>query len=295
MQNNLREAGALLSFLVPNVFTDLSLFDDAFSITVSSVKKKVKDVDDSEEQAAQKENKGTIDRDLLTKAHYMMRPFILRRVKGEVEQKLPPKLETKIDCPMTRLQSDLVKYLLYKERELLENLESNNGSNETAEVDQSKVRQLVKRGSQLQSLVMQLRKAANHPFLFDGVENVSWNGLATEEVVQASGKLLVLDQLLKKLKEAGHRVVIFSQFTRMLDIISDFLDLRKYRHTRLDGGTNRVMRDVNIKKFNEPNSEYFVFCLSTRAGGEGVNLHTADTVILYDSDWNPQVFAHRQI
>lgn len=105
----------------------------------------------------------------------------------------------------------------------------------------------------------------------------------------SSGKMVVLDLLLRRLKLRGHRVVLFSQYTRTLDIIGDYLDLRGYSHCRLDGSTNRVMREVLINQFNKENSPLFVFCLSTRAGGEGVNLFTADTVVLFDSDWNPQV------
>jgi hypothetical protein len=102
--------------------------------------------------------------------------------------------------------------------------------------------------------------------------------------------MMVLDRLLTKLKERGHRVVLFSQYTRTLDIISDYLVYRGFDPTcRLDGQTNRVMREVYINMFNKKDSKKFIFLLSTRAGGEGVNLFTADTVILFDSDWNPQV------
>jgi len=121
------------------------------------------------------------------------------------------------------------------------------------------------------------------------LQKLSCIGLPTEEIVTASGKMMLLDRLLPKLMDAGHRVVIFSQFTRTLDIIGDFLSWRNYLYKRLDGSTNRVMREVLIKQFNRENSDCHIFILSTRAGGEGVNLFTADTVILFDSDWNPQV------
>ena len=102
---------------------------------------------------------------------------------------------------------------------------------------------------------------------------------------------LSLRLLLLKLKAAGHRVVLFSQFTRMLDIIDDYCVLRGYNYCRLDGGTNRVQRMVDIDRFNAEGSKIFLYLVSTRAGGLGVNLQTADTCILYDSDWNPQVDA----
>lgn len=112
---------------------------------------------------------------------------------------------------------------------------------------------------------------------------------ANEEIITASGKMMMLDRLLPHLQHNGHRVVLFSQYTRTLDIIQDYLDLRGYKYTRLDGSTHRVNREVRITQFNRTGSPTFIFLLSTRAGGEGVNLYTADTVMLFDSDWNPQV------
>lgn len=99
----------------------------------------------------------------------------------------------------------------------------------------------------------------------------------------------MLDKLLPKLKEAGHRVLIFSQFTSMLDILQDYCNYRGHNNCRLDGSTNRVQRKLDIDSFNSKNSDLFVFLISTRAGGLGINLATADTIILYDTDWNPQV------
>lgn len=256
VQNNLRESYSLLHFLQPNIFSDGTPFESIFHL--GSVVQ--------------------IDREMLNKAHYLMRLYVLRRLKSEVEQKLPKKLETKINCPLTDMQLFWIRYLLFKERDLMSrmmspDLASRKGGD----------------GRKLASLIAQLRKAANHPYLFPGAEIPSLTGLPTEEIVTASGKMVVLDSLLKRLFLRNHRVVIFSQFTRTLDIISDYLDMREIRFCRLDGSTNRVMREVNINTFNKPNSPINVFILSTRAGGEGVNLFTADTVILFDSDWNPQV------
>ena len=116
-----------------------------------------------------------------------------------------------------------------------------------------------------------------------------WHSLTgVEELVASSGKLAVLDRLLAKLQSKGHRVVLFSMFTSMLDILEDVIRLRGYRYCRLDGSTNRVQRNVNIASFNAKDSPYFIFLMSTKAGGLGVNLQSADTAILYDSDWNPQ-------
>ena len=143
------------------------------------------------------------------------------------------------------------------------------------------------RYSQLNNLLMQLRKCCNHPYLFpDAEEDPDTTPL--EDLVAASGKLRLLDRLLVKLHKGNHRCVLFSQFRMQLDILTDYCALRGWRHTRLDGATNRVQRTVNVNSFNAPGSRLFVFLMTTRAGGLGINLQTADTCILYDSDWNPQ-------
>lgn len=87
------------------------------------------------------------------------------------------------------------------------------------------------------------------------------------------------------MKERGHRVLIFSQMTRMIDILEDYLISQEYQYCRIDGNTTYEEREDRIADFNRPNSDKFIFVLSTRAGGLGINLQTADTVILYDSDW----------
>ena len=98
-----------------------------------------------------------------------------------------------------------------------------------------------------------------------------------------------MDKLLKRLKEKGHRVLIFTQMTKILDILEDYMNMRQHAYCRIDGNTDYETREGNIDNFNKKDSEIFAFILSTRAGGLGINLQTADTVILFDSDWNPQV------
>ena len=107
-------------------------------------------------------------------------------------------------------------------------------------------------------------------------------------MVENCGKMVVLDKLLKRLLPAGHRVLLFVTMTRMLDIFEDYCHLRKYEYCRLDGSTSTNEREAMMEDFNRPGSPKGIFMLSTRAGGLGINLFTADTVILYDSDWNPQ-------
>ena len=140
--------------------------------------------------------------------------------------------------------------------------------------------------------MMELKKCCNHPFLFEGAEAQIPNNVDRSSqiwnLINNSGKLVLLDKLLVRLKESGHRVLIFSQMVKMLDILGDYLSLRGFSFQRLDGSVTSDKRKQAMDHFNAPDSSDFCFLLSTRAGGLGINLATADTVILYDSDWNPQ-------
>lgn len=151
---------------------------------------------------------------------------------------------------------------------------------------------------------MELRKCCNHPYLIAGAEGriiddmtpPSHSSLTPEEkdmliqqtLINSSSKLVLLDKLLTKLREDGHKVLIFSQMVMMLDILEDYLILRGFPMERLDGGIGRRERQAAIDRFTDPSNDQFAFLLSTRAGGLGLNLTAADTVIIYDSDWNPQ-------
>ena len=110
----------------------------------------------------------------------------------------------------------------------------------------------------------------------------------TDLIVTSSKKMMLLDRLLPQLLQQKHRVGMFSQFTSMLDILEDYLTYKGYEFVRMDGSTNRVQRTLDLRVFNRPRSSIFIYLMSTRAGGLGLNCQTADTVILYDSDWNPQ-------
>ncbi|XP_062209510.1 probable helicase CHR10 isoform X2 [Phragmites australis] len=147
-----------------------------------------------------------------------------------------------------------------------------------------------------QALVIQLRKACSHPYLFSGIEPEPY--VEGEHLVEASGKLILLDLVLKKLHDLGHRVLLFAQMTQTLDILQDFLELRSYTYERLDGSVRAEERFAAIRNFSSQStkglmrddnqSQAFVFMISTRAGGVGLNLIGADTVIFYEQDWNPQ-------
>jgi SWI/SNF-related matrix-associated actin-dependent regulator of chromatin subfamily A member 5 len=142
--------------------------------------------------------------------------------------------------------------------------------------------------TRLLNIVMQLRKCANHPYLFDGAE--PGPPYTTDmHLVHNSGKMAILDRFLPMLQSQGSRVLIFSQMSRMLDILEDYCMFKGFKYCRIDGNTAHEDRVKGIDEYNAPGSEKFIFLLTTRAGGLGINLATADIVIMYDNDWNPQV------
>ncbi|KAL0291025.1 UNVERIFIED_CONTAM: CHD3-type chromatin-remodeling factor PICKLE [Sesamum angustifolium] len=136
------------------------------------------------------------------------------------------------------------------------------------------------------NVVMELRKLCCHPFMLEGVEPEDANEF-NKQLLETSGKLQLLDKMMVKLKEQGHRVLIYSQFQHMLDLLEEYCNYRKWHYERIDGKVGGAERQIRIDRFNAKNSSRFCFLLSTRAGGLGINLATADTVIIYDSDWNP--------
>nr|XP_058962907.1 SWI/SNF-related matrix-associated actin-dependent regulator of chromatin subfamily A member 5-like [Pocillopora verrucosa] len=246
LQNNLHELWSLLNFLLPDVFSSADDFDAWFN-TNSLVEEK----------------------QLVERLHSVLRPFLLRRLKADVETRLLPKKETKIYVGLTKMQRYWYTKILMKDIDVV------NGAGKSDKM-------------RLLNILMQLRKCTNHPYLFDGAEPGP-PYTTDQHLVDNSGKLRVLDKLLVRLQQEGSRVLIFSQMTRVLDILEDYCLWKGFEYCRLDGQTPHEERQSAINAYNMPGSEKFVFMLSTRAGGLGINLATADIVILYDSDWNPQV------
>lgn len=204
----------------------------------------------------------------------MIQPYILRRTKGKVENDLPPKSEKIIRVELSDVQLDYYKNILARNYTAL---------NEGAKGQKQS----------LLNIMMELKKASNHPYMFPNAEEKILKGSDRREdqlkgLIASSGKMMLLDQLLTKLKKDGHRVLIFSQMVKMLDILGDYLQLRGHQFQRLDGTIAAGPRRIAIDHFNAEGSTDFCFLLSTRAGGLGINLMTADTVIIFDSDWNPQ-------
>lgn len=241
----MHELWALLNFLLPDIFTSSDDFDNWFDT-----------------------DKCLTDGNLVKRLHKVLTPFLLRRIKSEVELSLLPKLEYKLYCGITKIQRELYIKVLKKEFLIIHPVYGGRVKTEPSKI------------------MMQLRQLVNHPYILPGVEP---EPLVTDEtLVKCCGKLQMLDKLLVMLKRDGSRVLIFTQFVSMLDILEDYLTLRKYSYCRLDGSSNYEDRKEDINSFNIAKSDKFVFIISTRAGGLGINLQTADAVIIYDSDWNPQ-------
>jgi ATP-dependent helicase STH1/SNF2 len=260
LQNNLTELWAMLNFVLPNIFKSVKSFDEWFNTPFANTGGQDKMELTEEEQLL-----------VIKRLHKVLRPFLLRRLKKDVEKDLPDKQERVIKCNSSALQSRLYKQLVQHNR---------------INVLDSSGKKTGMRG--LSNMLMQLRKLCNHPFVFEGVEDqMNPHHLTNDLIWRTSGKFELLDRVLPKFKATNHRVLMFFQMTQIMNIMEDFLRFRGIKYLRLDGSTKADDRSELLRLFNAPGSEYFCFLLSTRAGGLGLNLQTADTVIIYDSDWNP--------
>ncbi|KAK3002311.1 hypothetical protein RJ639_022083 [Escallonia herrerae] len=293
VQNNLEELWSLLNFLLPNIFNSSEDFSQWFNKPFES------NDSSSPNEALLSEEENLL---ITNRLHQVLRPFVLRRLKEKVENELPEKIERLVRCEASAYQKLLMK-----------RVQEHLGGFGT-----SKARSVF-------NPVLEQRNICNHPYLSRlHVEEV--HDLIPKHYlpnfVRLCGKLEMLDRLLPKLKATDHRidtslsrwiggveyggggvwgavgwvvdlerfslVLLFSTMTRLLDVMEDYLGWKQYRYLRLDGHTPGGDRGGLIDQFNQPDSPYFVFLLSIRAGGVGVNLQAADTVIIFDADWNPQ-------
>ncbi len=208
------------------------------------------------------DNKTKDDEALIKKLHDILAPFMLRRLKQDTKLDLPPKKEVYVYCPLSKMQRDLYKLLVTKN---------------------------VSRSIRTGSMLMDLRKTAVHPYLFPEMDKETDD--FGDHLIKNSGKFMVLDRLLERLTGKGRdKVLIFSQFQMVLNILEDYLVWRDYGHFRLDGNTTIEQRNEYMDEFNDPKqTERRIFIISTRAGGLGINLISASKVIILDSDWNPQM------
>ncbi|XP_024944895.1 ATP-dependent helicase brm isoform X7 [Cephus cinctus] len=268
LQNKLPELWALLNFLLPSIFKSCSTFEQWFNAPFATTGEKV---ELNEEETIL----------IIRRLHKVLRPFLLRRLKKEVESQLPDKVEYIIKCDMSGLQKVLYKHMQSKGVLLTDGSEKGKQGKGGAKA--------------LMNTIVQLRKLCNHPFMFQAIEEKYCEHVGTQgsavitgpDLFRASGKFELLDRILPKLKATNHRVLLFCQMTQLMTIMEDYLGWRGFMYLRLDGTTKAEDRGDLLKKFNDPGSEYFLFLLSTRAGGLGLNLQAADTVIIFDSDWNP--------
>lgn len=281
LQNNLHELWALLNYILPQVFTASETFDDAVDLAA-----------------------GNVDEDFASKARDVLEPLMLRRVKSEVEALLP-KLEYILKVPLTPLQRTWYQKCLAKDA----------GTAQLMSYTQmlAVMIQLQKICNHPKNVILQFdhdqaraeahsRRAAGSEFvtvptrMMDGAARAmesQLRSLSGERLIAASGKLALLDRLLMRVKAQGSRVLIFSQYTLTLDVLAEYATHRfgpiGTSFLRLDGSTNRIIREMDVRAFNAPDSQIFIYLISTKAGGQGINLATADVVVLYDTCWNPQV------
>lgn len=256
LQNNLTELWALLNFLLPTIFSSADTFETWFKQPFEST---------TLGDTAELEEEETLL--IINRLHQVLRPFLLRRLKTDVESQLPEKVEHVIRCDMSAWQR-----VLYRQVQSRVGL-ATGAHNGTVKA--------------YNNLLMQCKKICNHPYLFYGAEAIL--DLPPDHLVSASGKFFLLQHMLPKFRLHGHRTLIFSQMTAALDYLEDFLVAIGIPYIRLDGNTRADDRQDLLNRFNEEDSPYFVFLLSTRAGGVGLNLQSADTVIIFDSDWNPMM------
>eukprot|EP01133_Synstelium_polycarpum_P015297 gene15297-18116_t len=249
LQNNTQELWSLLNFMEPDTFASVEEFLEQYG-----------DLKEAEQVAG---------------LQNVLKPYILRRMKENVEKSIAPKEETIVEVELTTIQKKYYRAIYERNFGFLRK-----GGKGT--------------GPSLLNIMMELRKCCNHPYLIKGAEDSETAGLPRgsdqvyERLIQASGKLVLIDKLLPKLKAGNHKVLIFSQMVAVLDILDDYLTYRGYIHERIDGSIKGNDRQAAIDRFSKPDSDRFVFLLCTRAGGIGINLTAADTVIIFDSDWNPQ-------
>lgn len=254
LQNNVNELFSLLNFLEPSQFASGEAFLQEFGALKSETE--------------------------VNKLQAILKPMMLRRMKEDVEKSLAPKEETVVEVELTNIQKKYYRGILEKNFTFLAK------GTTTSNIPN------------LMNTMMELRKCCIHPYLLNGAEEqiqIDFKAAHGEDsasyykaLINSSGKMVLVDKLLPKLKSGGHRVLIFSQMVKCLDILEDYLIYRKYPFERIDGRIRGDLRQAAIDRFCRPDSDRFVFLLCTKAGGLGINLTAADTVIIYDSDWNPQ-------
>ncbi|XP_071782238.2 lymphoid-specific helicase [Centroberyx gerrardi] len=317
LQNNLAELWSLLNFLLPEVFDDLKSFESWFDI--DTIRAEAENVVATERE----QNILSMLHQILTP--FLLRRLksdVTLEVPPKKEIIVYAPLTAKQEAFYTAVVNKTINKMLGQEKteapvvltasgrpkrrsrklvnysetdgenphdleKYLERLQKEQEQSSTPVVDvQSPLNAQI--NLKLQNILMLLKRCCNHPYLVEyPLDPATQDFKIDEQLVQSSGKFLILDRLLPALKKRGHKVLIFSQMTSILDILMDYCYLRGFQYSRLDGSMSYADRDENMTKFSR-DPEVFLFLLSTRAGGLGINLTAADTVIIFDSDWNPQ-------
>jgi superfamily II DNA or RNA helicase len=273
LQNDLIELWSLLNLLLPDVFDDKTIFEKWFGNDVGSGGGSS---GNSADDWLAKEKRVVV----IHRLHQILEPFMLRRQVEDVESKLPPKVAYTVRVPMSGHQSMVYTWVK---------------TTGTLRLDPSApvIGKVQREFASLNNKCMELRKLCNHPLL--SYPPPHWG--VGDMIVRQCGKLVTLDKMLVKLKASGHRVLLFSAMTKLLDLLEVYLQWRELPasaggghmgYLRIDGSTSLEDRETAIQKFNAPNSEAFVFLLSIRAAGRGLNLQSSDTVVIYDPDPNPK-------
>lgn len=316
LQNNLSELWSLLNFIMPDIFADFEIFHKWFDFSDLELK--------SSSQGLNRLINDELEKNLISNLHAILKPFLLRRLKKVVlAGSLPPKREYIVNCPLTSVQKKLyksalngkLKQAIFKQaikdffvlnsdqigqvsnksiRDFMEwKLNANDEDPDTEILQQMDklYKQHIHRAllnKRLQNPMVQLRQVVDSTLLFF-FPFINPEKLTLDFLLQSSGKLQILQQLVPPLIKKGHKVLIFTQFVGMLDLIEDWCELNDVRVCRIDGSMGNETRQEHIERFNDPDDSFDAFLISTRAGGLGINLTAADSVILFDSDWNPQV------
>ncbi|KAL0747193.1 hypothetical protein Bca101_029195 [Brassica carinata] len=263
LQNNLSELWSLLNFILPDIFASHDEFESWFDFS-----------EKNKSEASKEEGEEKRRAQVVAKLHNILRPFILRRMKCDVELLLPRKKEIIIYAIMTDHQKIFQDHLVNR------TLEAHLGENAIPGQGWK---------GKLNNLVIQLRKNCNHPDLLAGQIDGSYFYPPIEDIVGQCGKFRLLERLLVRLFAKNHKVLVFTQWTKILDIMDYYFSEKGFEVCRIDGNVKLDERRRQIDEFNDEKSSCRIFLLSTRAGGLGINLTAADTCILYDSDWNPQM------
>ncbi|XP_044729933.1 SWI/SNF-related matrix-associated actin-dependent regulator of chromatin subfamily A containing DEAD/H box 1 homolog isoform X1 [Chrysoperla carnea] len=304
LQNNLLELMSLLIFVMPTMFAGKT--DDLKNLFQKTSKASSTKADNEDNDLP------PFERDQIAQAKRIMKPFVLRRLKRDVLKDLPAKTDQTLLVPMNEAQSERYK-------KLIQSFQSDDGtiysngevSGMAMMMDMRKLSNhplLLRYHYEHKTLAMMASRLASDPLyketnqayiiedltfmsdyqihkLTQEYKSISSYKLPPEKII-ASGKFEKLDEMLPQLESDGHRVLIFSQFVIMLDVLEEYLNIRQIKYLRLDGNTPVVIRQQLIDQYIEDKS-IFVFLLTTKAGGLGINLTAADTVIIHDIDFNP--------